>query len=68
VPSKATVRRGSIVYDAGDGMYGRFEYSEARGQHWRITASVVAIGGDPADFLGQYHRNGNFNLALRYSF
>jgi hypothetical protein len=56
------------VRQTGEGMYGKVEYSEARGQHWRLTASVVALGGDPGDFLGQYNRNSNFNLALRYSF
>jgi hypothetical protein len=49
-------------------MYGKVEYSEARAPRWRLTASVVALGGDPGDFLGQYNRNSNFNLALRYSF
>jgi hypothetical protein len=53
---------------SGDGAYGKVEYSEARGQHWRFTVSGIAIGGDPEDFLGQYNRNSNFSVTLRYSF
>jgi hypothetical protein len=48
--------------------YGKVEYSQAYGQHWRATVAGVLIGGDQADFLGQYHRNSHFSLTLRYSF
>ena len=46
----------------------RANIPQARGQHWRATAAGVAIGGEPDDFLGQYHRNSHVAVALRYSF
>jgi hypothetical protein len=51
-----------------NGAYGRAEYSQAHGQHWRVTAAGVLIGGEPDDFLGQYRRNSHGSLMLRYSF
>lgn len=51
-----------------DGAYGKAEYSQARGQHWRATITGVVIRGEPDDFLGQYRRNSHLSLALRYSF
>ena len=58
----------TAVRQNGAGVYGKVEYSQARGQHWRATLTGVGIGGDSADFLGQYHRNSHAALALRYSF
>jgi hypothetical protein len=58
----------SAVRQNGDGIYAKAEYSQARGQHWRATATGVAIGGHSDDFLGQYHRNSHVALTLRYSF
>jgi hypothetical protein len=51
-----------------NGAYGRAEYSQAHGQHWRVTIAGVLIAGEPGDFLGQYHRNSHGSLVLRYSF
>jgi hypothetical protein len=51
-----------------DGAWARAEYSQAFGQHWRGTANVGLIRGNPSDFLGQYRRNGHATLILRYSF
>ena len=51
-----------------NGAYARTEYSQAHGQHWRVTIAGVLIGGEPDDFLGQYHRNSHGSLVLRYSF
>jgi len=58
----------TAVRQNGDGVYGKVEYSQARGQHWRATVTVVGIGGRSGDFLGQYHRNSHISLVLRYSF
>jgi hypothetical protein len=58
----------TAVRQNGDGVYGKVEYSQARGQHWRVTATGVVIGGHSGDFLGQYHRNSHIALLLRYSF
>jgi hypothetical protein len=52
----------------GDGSWLRLEYSQTFGQHWRATPALTWIRGDPGDFLGQYRRNSNFSLAVRYSF
>jgi hypothetical protein len=56
------------VRQNGDGAWLKFEYSQAFGQHWRATASFTVIRGAADDFLGQYRRNSQGILALRYSF
>jgi hypothetical protein len=50
------------------GSFLRFEYSQAVGQHWRVTPGAAWIRGDMTDFLGQYHHNSYLSLAMRYSF
>jgi hypothetical protein len=50
------------------GEYLKAEFSQARGQHWRVTVAGIFIGGEPDDFLGQYSRNSHVSLVLRYSF
>jgi hypothetical protein len=50
------------------GSFVRFEYSQAFGEHWRVTPGVAWIRGDMTDFLGQYRRNSYASLAVRYSF
>jgi hypothetical protein len=52
----------------GDGTWVKFEYSQAIGQHWRATADLTVIRGEPGDFLGQYRRNSHAILVVRYSF
>lgn len=52
----------------GKGFYGRFEYTQAVGAHWRVTAAANVLRGAREDFLGQYRRNSNLMVALRYSF
>jgi hypothetical protein len=56
------------VRQNGDGLYLKGEYSQARGQHWRVTLSAALIRGETDDFLGQYRLNSNIGLAVRYSF
>ncbi len=50
------------------GSFLRAEYSQAFGQHWRVTPGIAWIRGDMTDFLGQYRRNSYASLAVRYSF
>ena len=50
------------------GSFVRLEYSQALGEHWRVTPGIAWIRGDMTDFLGQYHRNSYASLAVRYSF
>jgi len=50
------------------GSFLRLEYSQALGQHWRVTPGAAWIRGNMTDFLGQYHRNSYLSLAVRYSF
>ena len=57
-----------VVHQNGQGLYAKFEYSESRGQHWRVTLSGVGIAGSDTDFIGQYHRNSNVSTTVRYSF
>jgi hypothetical protein len=52
----------------GDGVWLKSEYSQAFGQHWRVTAGFTLIRGNPADFIGQYRRNSHGSIAVRYSF
>jgi hypothetical protein len=63
----------SIAFEAaarqsGDGLWIKSEYSQAFGQHWRVTGMATLIRGEPSDFLGQYRRNSHAVLVLRYSF
>jgi hypothetical protein len=57
-----------VVHQNGQGLYAKVEYSESRGQHWRVTLSGVGIAGSDNDFIGQYHRNSNVSATVRYSF
>jgi hypothetical protein len=50
------------------GSFLRAEYSQAFGEHWRVTPGIAWIRGDMTDFLGQYHRNSYASLTVRYSF
>jgi hypothetical protein len=58
----------TAVRQKGEGVYAKFTYSQAFGQHWRATAGFAVIGGEETDFLGQYHRNSHVLFGLRYSF
>jgi hypothetical protein len=63
----------SIAFEAaarqnGNGTWAKFEYSQAVGQHWRTTANLTLIRGEPGDFLGQYSKNSHAILIVRYSF
>ena len=58
----------TAVRQNGDGVYGKVEYSQASGQHWRATVTAVGLSGHSDDFLGQYHRNSHVGVAVRYSF
>jgi hypothetical protein len=58
----------TAVRQNGNGLLIKGMFSQARGQHWRITANASFIRGDADDFLGQYRLNSHATLALRYSF
>jgi hypothetical protein len=58
----------TAVRQSGAGVYGKAEYSQGYGLHWRATLGGVVIAGHSDDFLGQYHRNSHVAAALRYSF
>jgi hypothetical protein len=58
----------AAVRQNGDGLWVKGEYSQALGQHWRVTLNVTGIAGNPGDFLGQYSRNYHGLLVVRYSF
>jgi hypothetical protein len=63
----------SVAFEAavrqnGDGEWVKGEYSQVRGNHWRVTATATLIAGHSDDFLGQYHRNSHLLLSARYSF
>jgi hypothetical protein len=56
------------VHQDGGGAYGKAQYSQAYGQHWRATATAVVLGGRSDDFFGQYRHNSHAVVAARYSF
>ena len=58
----------TVIRQNGQGYYLKPEYTQAFGQHWRLTAGFALIRGADTDFLGQYHRNSHGILTLRYSF
>jgi hypothetical protein len=57
-----------VARQNGAGAYGRIEFSQTYGNHWRGTLSAIGIGGRSDDFLGQYRRNSQVRLTVRYSF
>jgi hypothetical protein len=58
----------TAIRQNGHGAYVKGEYSQARGQHWRATATGTLIRGQADDFLGQYRRNSHVTFSIRYSF
>jgi len=58
----------TVIRQNGRGIYLKPEYTQAFGQHWRLTAGFALIRGSDGDFLGQYHRNSHAILTVRYSF
>jgi hypothetical protein len=58
----------AAVRQDGAGVWIKAEYSQASGQHWRVTTSATVIGGEADDFFGQYRRNSHGIVTLRYSF
>jgi len=66
-PNRSLAFETAVKQDGG-GVYGKAEYSQARGNHWRLTVAGVVIGGDSTDFLGQYERNSHVTARVRYSF
>jgi hypothetical protein len=58
----------AVVRQNGVGAWLEGEYSQAAGQHLRVTLRGDLIRGDPNDFLGQYRRNSHLTATLRYSF
>ncbi len=58
---------GAIRQD-GRGSWTRVEYSQASGQHVRVTARLTWIRGRDSDFIGQFHRNSHATVTVRYSF
>ena len=66
-PNRSAAFETAVKQD-GHGVYVKGEYSQARGDHWRVTFSGVVIAGEPDDFLGQYNHNSHVTADLRYSF
>ncbi len=66
-PNRSVAIETAIRQNLG-GSYGRAEYSQAHGEHWRATVAGVIIRGASDDFLGQYRRNSHVSLVFRYSF
>lgn len=58
----------TVIRQNGRSFYLKPEYTQAFGQHWRVTAGFALIRGSDGDFLGQYHRNSHGILTVRYSF
>jgi hypothetical protein len=58
----------AAIRQNGDGIWLRPEYTQAMGQHWRVTLGLAWLHGVAGDFIGQYHRNSFAILRIRYSF
>ncbi len=58
----------TAIRDNGHGAWVKSEYTQAFGQHWRLTLGASLIRGEPSDFLGQYRRNSHGLVAVKYSF
>ncbi|MCX6538255.1 MAG: hypothetical protein NT151_04875 [Acidobacteria bacterium] len=63
----------SLAIDAairqdGAGHWLRWEFSQARGQHVRVTAQATWIHGSQTNFFGRYNRNSNATMSVRYSY
>ena len=63
-----TVAFEAAVRQNGAGMYGKWEYTQAMGNHLRVTGNFTLLRGEAGDFLGQYRNNSNLQVILRYSF
>ena len=68
IDANRSVALETAVRQGGNGVWTKFEYSHAIGQHWRATTGFGLIAGKGADFLGQYRRNSHGLVAIRYSF
>jgi hypothetical protein len=68
IDSKRSLAMETVERQTGHGFYGKFEYSQVLGSHWRVTGQIGAIRGAESDFLGQYRRNSFAKLIIRYSF
>ena len=68
IDTNRSVALETVVRQNGDGFLIKPEYTQALGQHWRVTAGFALVRGSARDFIGQYHRNSHGILALRYSF
>jgi hypothetical protein len=66
-PDRSAAIEGALRQNGG-GAYVKGEFSQARGQHWRVTLSGTMLAGESEDFLGQFDRNSHIFAALRYSF
>jgi hypothetical protein len=66
-PNRSVAFEGA-VRQTGHGVWLKAEYSQAVGQHWRVTVGGNLIRGEADDFLGQFSRNSHLSLAMRYSF
>jgi hypothetical protein len=68
VDPRRTISLEAVGRQSGDGFYAKGEYSQAIGDLWRLTFKQIVIMGEDNDFIGQFHRNSHFVIALRLSF
>jgi hypothetical protein len=68
IDSNRSVALETAVRQNGKGIWAKLEYTQAFGEHWRVSGGFTWIHGRPEDFLGQYYRNSYGSLVLRYSF
>jgi hypothetical protein len=66
-PARSLVAEAAVRHK-GAGAWLKGQYVHAWGRHLRGTVEGNWLRGDDTDFLGQFHRNSNVNLTLRYSF
>jgi len=66
-PNRSLALDAAVRQDAS-GSWVRAEYSQASGEHLRLTARVTWIRGGASTFFGRFSRNSNVALSARYSF
>jgi hypothetical protein len=68
IDTRQSVSLEDVTRQNGQGNLTHPEYSRLIGSHWRATLGAMIISGTAGDFLGQYRRNSNVILKIRYSF
>lgn len=68
IDSDRTIGGQAAIRQNGDGAWIQGEYTQMLSNHWQFRIVGTLIRGSTSDFLGQYRRNSNLMIAIRYLF